>query len=131
MKRQLAGLIFSLVATASPAFATGEIACEGDGVSVDLLVGRLQVLSVLRAVVTIGEKTWSSEPGVMPGTPIAIGQAFEDEGQLLVDFTDDNVEGVIGRLRAFSLEEGDDYVSAGVFAMKGAGAFVVDCSLRG
>ena len=131
MKRLLAGLITSLVATATPAFATGDISCEGDGVSVDLLVGRLEFLHVLRAVVTIAEKTWSSEPEVMPGTPIAIGQAFEDDSQLLVDFTDDNVEGIIGRLRAFSLEEGDDFVSGGVFSFKGEGAFLVDCSLRG
>ena len=36
-----------------------------------------------------------------------------------------------GTTIAFSLEEGDDFVSGGVFSFKGEGAFLVDCSLRG
>ncbi len=125
----LAGLLAGVATT--PALATGEIVCTGENVTVDLLVGRLPVLNVLRAVVTIGDKTWSSQPDVMPGEAIAVGHAFEDDTRLLLDLTDDNISEVVGRLRAFTLEEGKDFVSGGVFSMKGEGAFLVDCSLRG
>lgn len=134
MRRLLLLPILCLLAFgAAPAHATGDISCSGatDKVSVDMLVGRLPVLSVLRAVIQIGEKTWSTDQSVSPGTPITVGQAFEDERHLLVDFTDGNVEEVVGKLRAFSLEEGENYVSGGVFSFKGEGAFLVDCSLRG
>jgi hypothetical protein len=131
MKPAALALSLALAAIATPALATGEIACSGEGVSVDLLVGRLQVLSVVRAVVTIGDKTWSSSPDIMPGQPIAVGQAYEDERQLLVDFTDDNINEILARLRVFSLHEGESSVSGGVFSFKGEGAFIVDCSLRG
>ncbi len=124
----LAGL---LAGATSPALATGEIVCSAEDVSVDLLVGRLDVLSVLRAVVTIGDDTWSTEPDVFPGTPITVGQAFEADGMLLVDLTDDAVNEVLGRLRAFSATEGDSSATGGVFTFKGEGAFVVDCSERG
>ncbi|MEX0406521.1 hypothetical protein ABGN05_12660 [Aquibium sp. LZ166] len=124
----LAGL---LAGATSPALATGEIVCSAEDVSVDLLVGRLDVLSVVRAVVTIGDETWSTEPDIVPGTPIAVGQAFEADGVLLVDLTDDAVNEVLSRLRAFSATEGDSSVTGGVFMFKDKGAFVVDCSERG
>lgn len=126
-----ASLMFLLAGAATPALATGSITCEGENVTVDLLVGRLPVLSVLRAVITIGDRTWSTEPGVVAGEPVAVGQAFEGDGRLLLDLTDEGVSEVVGRLRAYTLEEGKDFVSGGVFSMKGEGAFLVDCSLRG
>lgn len=133
MRRLIAGLIASLavLSVVAPASASGEILCEGDNVSVDLLVGRLPVLSVLRASIRIGEKVWSSDQTVTPGVPMAVGQQFEDEQHLRVDFTDDNIEEVIGRLRAFTLPEGDQVMTVGVLAVKGEGVFAVDCSLRG
>ncbi len=133
MRRLIAGLIASLavLSVVAPASASGEILCEGDNVSVDLLVGRLPVLSVLRASIRIGEKVWSSDQTVTPGVPMAVGQQFEDEQHLRVDFTDVNIEEVIGRLRAFTLPEGDQVMTVGVLAVKGEGVFAVDCSLRG
>ena len=131
IRRAFAASLVAFAAMVTPALATGDISCSGDKGSVDMLVGRLPVVSILRTVIKIGDKTWSSEPSVMPGMPIAVGQAFEDERMLVVDFTDDGVSEIVGRLRVFSLTEGDDWVSAGVFAMKGEGAFIVDCSLRG
>ena len=133
MRRLIAGLIASLavLSVVAPASASGEILCEGDNVSVDLLVGRLPVLSVLRASIRIGEKVWSSDQTVTPGVPMAVGQQFEDEQHLRVDFTDVNIEEVIGRLRAFTLPEGDQVMTVGVLAVKGKGVFAVDCSLRG
>jgi len=133
VRRLVAGLIASIatLSVVAPASASGEIVCEEDHVSVAMLVGRLPVLSVLRASIRVGDKVWSTDQTVAPGTPIAVGQQFEDDHHLRVDFTDENVEEIIGRIRAFTLREGDDTMIAGVFALKGEGVFAVDCSLRG
>jgi hypothetical protein len=131
MKPVAAAVFFALIASPAPAFATGAIECSGDRVSVDLVIGRLEVLSVVRAVVAIGDKNWSTQPDVVAGEPIATGQAFQDERQLLVDFTDHNVEEIVGRLRVYSLSEGEAFASGGVMSFKDEGAFVVDCSERG
>jgi hypothetical protein len=126
MKRALVASAFLLAAT--PAFATGELTCAGGGASVDLLVGHLDVLSISRSVIVIGDETWSSTPDSYPGTPITVGQGFEDDRMLAVDFTDENVGEIIGRLRVLKAEEGDARAAGGVFTFKGKGAFVVDCS---
>ncbi|PSM19957.1 hypothetical protein [Nitratireductor sp. StC3] len=131
MKTGAAALALLAAATATPAVASGGIACTGDGVAVDLSVGRLAVISVLRATVRIGDTVWSTDPEIVPGTPIAVGQAFEDESRLLVDFTDEAVNAIVGRLRVFFLTEGDGYAAGGVVSFKDEGAFVVDCSERG
>lgn len=127
MKRALlaAGLLAS---AAWPAQATGELTCAGEGVSIDLLVGHMDVLSIARAVITIGSESWSTTPDIMPGTAITVGQGFEDDRMLIVDFTDANVAEVLGKLRVVKAEEGDSRVAGGVFTFKGKGAFVVDCS---
>jgi len=114
---------------ASPAFATGEIVCSnGKGVSVDLLVGHIATLYVDRAIIEIGDKTWTTQPNQVPGTEISVGQGFEDDRQLLVDFTEANAGAVIGRLRVVKASEGDRSASGGTFSLKGEGAWVVDCS---
>ena len=122
-------LLAGSVLGAAPAFATGEISCaNGDGAGIDLLVGRLDVLHVARAVITVGDKVWSSTPESWPGIPITVGQAFEDDTQLLVDITDEAVDEVIARLRAVKLADGDTTVTAGVLSVKGEGVWAVDCS---
>lgn len=121
----LAALLASITL---PAHATGETSCVGKGVAVDLLVGHMEVLSIARAVITIGDRTWSTQPDVMPGTEITVGQGFEDDRSLSVDFTDDAVSEVLGRLRVVKAGEGDSRAAGGVFTFKGHGAFVVDCS---
>jgi hypothetical protein len=60
--------------------------------------------------------------------PISVGQAYEDDRELLLDVTDDGVSEIIGRLRLVKLSEGDRNVMAGVFSFKGEGVFAVDCS---
>jgi hypothetical protein len=127
MKRALlaAGVLAS---AAWPAQATGELTCTGEGVSIDLLVGHMDVLSIARAVITIGSESWSTAPDVMPGSPITVGQGFEDDRVMAVDFTDENVDQVLGKLRVVKAEEGESRVAGGVFTFKGKGAFVVDCS---
>jgi hypothetical protein len=123
-----AALLLVLAGWAAPANATGEIVCgDGKGVSVDMLVGHVEVLSISRILVDIGDKSWSTQPDLMPGTLIAVGQAFEDDRQLAVDIIDETFE-VLGRLRVFKATEGDVSVLGGVFSFKDEGAFVVDCS---
>lgn len=128
MIRHGAALGIALAAWAMPAHATGEIVCSGGGASVDLLVGHLDVLVVSRVLVTVGDKSWSSTPESMPGLPISLGQAFEDDRQLLVDIMDDGMGKIIGRLRVFYAADGDKRVSGGVFSFEGEGAWVVDCT---
>ncbi len=122
-----------LLASANAAFASGDIFCRSadDTISVSLLVSRSDTLTVLRTIINIGEETWSSDPNVQAGTPILAGQAYENDGMLLVDFIGEPAGPVVARLKAFSSEDSGDYVSGGVFTFKGKGAFVVDCSERG
>jgi hypothetical protein len=133
MRAAGAALLLAAGLASSPAHATGEISCTGtsEKVSIEMLVGRLDVLSVIRVVIQVGDETWSTDQSFAPGMPITVGQGFEDDRHLIVDFTDEQVSEIIGKLRTFSLEEGDDYVSGGVFSLKGKGAFLIDCSLRG
>lgn len=128
MRPAAAALSIVIVGLATPALATVEIVCSGKDVSVDLLVGQSASLYVDRVIVGIGEKSWSSNPESMPGTPIGRGQAFQDDRQLLVDITDEDGGEIIGRLRALTAEEGDRRVTGGVFSFVGEGAWVVDCS---
>ncbi|MGB8817415.1 MAG: hypothetical protein WCC66_05780 [Rhizobiaceae bacterium] len=122
-----------LLASANAAFATGDVSCRSadDSVSVSLLVTRSTTLNVLRTVISVGDETWSSDPNVQAGTPILSGQAYENDGMLLVDFISEPAGAVSARLKTFSLEEGGEYASGGVFSLMGKGAWVVDCSERG
>jgi hypothetical protein len=129
IKLTVAALAAAFACAATPALATGEISCaNGKGGGVDLLVGHLDVLVVSRVTVSLGGKFWSSTPESVPGLPISLGQAFEDDKELLVDIMDDGMGEVIGRLRVFYASEGEKRVAGGVFSFKGEGAFVVDCS---
>ncbi|MBK8458098.1 MAG: hypothetical protein IPL47_14130 [Phyllobacteriaceae bacterium] len=108
MKKAAAAIAMCL-ASAGPAAATGDIYCHNDeaDVGVSLLVSRSEALTILRSIVTIGEESWSSDPGVQEGQPIAVGQGFENDGRLLVDYVAEPAGAIIARLRAFSANEGD------------------------
>lgn len=129
MKRA-AALAGILLASASPAFATGEISCGSadGGVSIYLGVSSAETLNILRATVTIGEDKWSTDVSVEPGQPLAIGQAYGNDKQLFVDFVSEPAGPVIGRLKVVDGREGDISASGGVFTFKDKGAWVVDCS---
>lgn len=112
---------------ATPALATGEMVCAGQGVSIDMLVGHVDLLYIDRVIIEAGDRTWSSQPGQVAGTEIKVGHVFQDERQTLVDFTTDGADNV-GSLRVFRLTEGDLTKAGGVFQLDGVGAWVVDCS---
>lgn len=127
MKRLLAAALW-LTLCAGPAFATGSIGCEGTGgddVSVELTIGSLPVLAIVSASVAAGDDVWSMEESA--SNRIAVGQAFSEDGRILVDFVDPNFETVLVRLRLVSAGEGKDEALAGTLAISGRGARPVIC----
>ena len=131
IRRAFAAALAAFAGYSSPALATGDMVCSGEGVSVEMAIGHLEVLAVVGVTITIGDKTWSSRPDAIPGTPVAVGQAYGDDRQILIDITDDIVNETLGRLQLFKASESGDHVVGGVFTMKGEGAFVVGCSETG
>lgn len=119
--------LLASAACATPALATGEFVCAGQGVSIDMLVGHVDLLYIDRVIIEAGDKTWTSQPNQVPGTEIKVGHVFEDERQTLVDFTSDGADN-IGSLRVFRLTEGDRTKAGGVFQLDDVGVWVVDCS---
>lgn len=122
------GLVAAMLST-SPAAASGDIICDatdGSGASISIGVGHLPVLSVLNAFASDGVTTWSTNP-TGDEKPIVFGQGFADDRQVLVDFTDPNIEGIVVSLRLFQASGGKDYAEAGVLTFEGVSAFPVQC----
>ncbi len=120
----VAASVFSL-----PAHATGDIGCSGvDGsdATVDLNIGTLPVLQILRATITTGGQVWSTQPG-KGETEIIVGQAVATGNMLIADFTDNNIVDIVASLRLFDAEEGGDFVRAGTLRISGHGAHAVSC----
>jgi len=124
-----AGLLVAAMLSASPAAASGDIICDatdGSGASISIGVGHLPVLSVLSASAIDGMTTWSTNP-TGDERPIVFGQGFADDRQVLVDFTDPNVEGIVVSLRLFQASGDKSYAEAGVLSFEGVSAFPVQC----
>lgn len=118
--------VFSCLFTA-PAFATANIDCratDGRSGEISLNVGRLDVLSVLSADVTAFGKTWSTMDG--RGTKIIVGQAFQDDGRMLIDFTDENVDEILISLRTVRVSTADEFGEAGILRI-GKAVYPVLC----
>lgn len=114
---------------ALPAHATGDISCSGvDGsdATIDLNIGSLPVLQILRATITTGGQVWSTQPG-KGETEIIVGQAAATGNMLIADFTDNNIIDIVASLRLFDAEEGGDFVRAGTLTIAGNGAHAVSC----
>jgi len=113
-----------LVACASPALATGSIACVSDtGARLDMTIGTLPILSVINARVEAGGDSWSTADG-----QIVAGQAYADDNEIRVDFTDPNYLDIVMRLRLFQASEGRDFATAGTLQIVGTGAYAVVCT---
>jgi hypothetical protein len=114
------------IALAVPAAASGGIMCEGgDGVSAYLATGRLPVLQIIGANAQAGGTAWSTGPERGDGTPFAVGQAFADSQQVLVDFVDPNFESVIVGLR-LRFDGSEDLPLTGVMTAGGQ-SYDVQC----
>ena len=128
-KNVAAALLVALLLKSAPAAASGDIICDatdGSGASISIGVGHLPVLHVLSASATDGTTTWSTNPSG-DDRPIIFGQGFADDRQVLVDFTDPNIEGIVVSLRLFQASGGKDYAEAGVLSFEGVSAFPVQC----
>ena len=124
-----AALVVATVLSVSPAAASGDIICDatdGSGASISIGVGHLPVLSVLSANATDGSTTWSTNPSG-DEKPIVFGQGVADDRQVLVDFTDPNIEGIVVSLRLFQASGSKDYAEAGVLSFEDVSAFPVQC----
>lgn len=119
-----------LLASGGAALATGEILCNSaDGtVAIYLGVSSTETLNILRATIAVGEEKWSTDTSVEPGKPLAIGQAYSNDGLLFVDFVSEAAGSVIARLKVVDGREGEMSASGGIFTMKDKHAAVVDCS---
>ncbi|MCR6672786.1 hypothetical protein [Devosia ginsengisoli] len=114
------------LALAAPAVASGGIQCEGgDGVSAYLATGHLPVLQVIGAHVEAGGAAWSTGSERGEGTPFVVGQAFADNQQVLVDFTDPNIEAILVGLR-LRFDGSEDLPLTGVLTV-GGNSFPVQC----
>ena len=128
MRKLLFSVWLLLAVLSGPAHATGEVECtNGKGVVIHMLVGRLAVLQVLNATVLVGDDSWSTSKTTPEEKRIAVGQAFENDSQMLVDFMDSNLEKIVGKLRVVKLSEGGELRVGGVFSFEGQGVWEVTC----
>jgi hypothetical protein len=94
------GLVLAAsLAFAAPAFASGGIWCEGDGVSAEIATGRLPVLHIIGAHAEAGGKAYTTGPERGQGEPFVVGQAFAGDEDVMVDFVDPNFEAILVSLR--------------------------------
>lgn len=126
---RLAAIAFGLCGLATPCLATEWISCASPdgGASMDILVGRVDVLAIAGMTVTVGEKVWATDPAYGPGDPAIVGQAFEDAETLRVDAVDTSYV-KLAELRLFRASEGEDHVYAGTLRIPGHGAWAVACT---
>jgi hypothetical protein len=123
-------LILSLLVTGASgtARATETMICtSGDGgPEVSMLMGTLDVASIVTATIEHDGKRWASDAeGAMK---IIVGQAFEDNAQLVVDFTDEGLSTKVAELRLAKASEEGMFAAGGTIRLPGSGAWAVNCS---
>ncbi|MDB5505902.1 MAG: hypothetical protein JWR75_540 [Devosia sp.] len=111
----------------SPVLAGEGLVCFATvpGTSAGVPLGGGQGISPLSAEIESGGRLWSTDPLQVGAIPILIGQAFGDDESIRLDFTDDNSERVVAKLRLFV--GGSDDVIAGTLWLEDIGAFAVVC----
>lgn len=129
MRQALALGAVALALGAAPAFATGEVYCEGPEGS-DVVFGygfgRVPGLAVISATIHVGDQSWSIYERD-EATPIVVAQGVYDSGRTIIDFADANVEAIVASVRLFSASEGEDFVTAGTLSVPGVGAYALVC----
>jgi len=101
----------TLLATASPAFATGTILCRStisptDGPQLSLVVGHGAASGVAQARLSYGDQNFTTGQGA--DAPV-IAQAWVDRDMLKLDIVDANAEAVIASLDT-RRRRGSDYL---------------------
>lgn len=126
-----AALAVALTGLATPSPATEWIACRdaGGAASFDMLVGALDILSVVGLTISAGDQVWASDVAYGPGEPVAVGQAFGDAATLRVDVMDPALNRRVAELRLFrTLDDTETPVLGGTLRIPGHGAWAVSCS---
>jgi hypothetical protein len=77
------------------------------------------VLNVLCAYAETEGKAWSTGPERGEGTAIVVGQAFADNEQVLVDFTDPNIENILISVRLRFVGDNEDWPLSGTMVADG------------
>lgn len=128
MMKRAPAFLLAMLALGSPASATESMICsaEGDAASIDVLMGNAAVIAPVRVWLYAGDKSWTTDG--QPGSEkIAIGQAFQDDHQILLDVTDEGISTMVASLRIFTTSESDAYAAAGTLSITGVGAWAVTC----
>jgi hypothetical protein len=127
-----AGLVFVTCGANPPAHATEWFvynAPDGAEHFNALALVSSDSLTVFGAIVGAGDKDWSTQPVYGPGTPITLGQAFQDAQTIRVDVMDEKMEAKVAELRIFKAREGDgDMAMGGTMRIIGVGAWPVSCT---
>ncbi len=126
MKPVLLAAVLGL--TAGPAAATEWVYCSDatSTVTVGLLLGATDVLSVAGIVLSHDDDVWASAAAYGPGEPVSLGQGYADGERLYADLMDaDFVK--LAELRLVRAEEGTEIVQAGTLRMPGRGVWAVTC----
>jgi hypothetical protein len=116
-----------LFASGSVAHATSNITCKSpdNAASLDLVIGRLPILSVVNGGYSIEGASFGIE--ATNGTTVVVGQAHDDGSAIRIDFTDPNVENVVASIRLFTAFENERFAQAGVIIVPGRGAWPMVC----
>lgn len=91
----------------SPAMASGAMMCEGEGGEAVVNLSTMAVVQVIGAYAKIGNLAYSTGPERGEGVPFAVGQAFGEDGEMMIDFVDANYENIVVSLR-LTLQRGKD-----------------------
>ncbi len=130
MFRPLLLAAMTTVASTQLAWATGGVYCESRGgeASINIGMGRVPIMHALSASAHRGKQVWLSQP--QDGeTPFAFGQGMIESDRLSADFTDDNVERIIIKLRVdMSSEALEEY--PGTLTFEDGVTFQVNCSFE-
>ena len=113
---------------AGTAHATETMVCTSSdgGPEVSMLMGTLDVASIVTASIVHDGKTWATNgEGAMK---IVVGQAFESATQLFVDFTDEGLSTKVAELRLAKAGEEGIFAAGGTIRLPGSGAWAVNCS---
>jgi hypothetical protein len=128
MIRRALLLSLLLAGAAGTARATETMICSAadGGPEVSMLMGTLDVASIVTASIAHEGKTWATNgEGAMK---IIVGQAFESETQLVVDFTDEALSTKVAELRLVKAGEEGMFAAGGTIRLPGSGAWAVNCS---
>jgi hypothetical protein len=126
--------VLLFAAMALPAHATEWMDCGDpmDAIRIRVLLGAMDVIAVNTVEIVANGAKWSTEAGG-GATVITKGQAFETADQIWIDMTDEQVNGIVARLRLFkAMDDGGEAdavpVIGGTLEMPSVGAWPVSCS---